>query len=69
MRPSPLDVEFARFLRKARGEKSYREFAPKVGLSRSAFFRIENLEQSVTLSKLHAILKRLKARLPDVFAG
>jgi transcriptional regulator with XRE-family HTH domain len=67
MRPSPFDERFAAFLRRQRGEKAYRAFAPKLGLTRSTLYRLENLEQSVTLTKLHDILVRLRCSADEIF--
>lgn len=46
---------------------SYSAFAKKVGLTPSSLFRLENGEQSITLGRLHELLKRLKASVWDVF--
>jgi transcriptional regulator with XRE-family HTH domain len=67
MRASPYDRKVADFLRKRRGEQTYREFAPKLGMSRSALHRLENLEQSITLAKLHAIAQRLRTSVEEIF--
>ena len=62
-----LDEQFGRFLRQQRGNESYAVFAKRLGISASTLFRLENSDQSVTLGKLEDILKRLKARMGDVF--
>lgn len=62
-----LDKQFGRFLREKRGEDSYAVFARKIGVSASTLFRLETGVQSVTLGKLEEILKRLKAKVPEVF--
>lgn len=62
-----LDKQFGRFLRKKRGKDSYAVFARKLGISASTLFRLETGEQSVTLGKLEDVLKRLKAKVPEVF--
>lgn len=67
MRVSPYDKKVADFLRKRRGEQTYRDFAPKVGVSRSVLHRLENLEQSITLAKLHAIARRLRTSVEEIF--
>lgn len=67
MRPGPLDLQFACFLRRTRGDLPYRQFAKKLGVSRSTLFRIENMEQSVTLNRLHSILNVLGVQWEDVF--
>jgi hypothetical protein len=43
MRVSPYDKKVAEFLRKRRGDQTYRDFAPTLGMSRSALHRLENL--------------------------
>lgn len=67
MRLSPYDQKVAEFLRRRRAEKTYRQFAPTLGISRSALHRLENLEQSITLAKLHAIAQRLRTSVEEIF--
>jgi transcriptional regulator with XRE-family HTH domain len=67
MRVSPYDRKVAEFLRKRRGDQTYRDFAPTLGMSRSALHRLENLEQSITLAKLHAIAQRLRTSVEEIF--
>jgi transcriptional regulator with XRE-family HTH domain len=62
-----LDKQFGRFLRQQRADASYAQFARKLGISPSTLYRLENAEQSVTLGKLEDIVKRLNARVRDVF--
>jgi len=66
MKPSPQDQRVAAFLRSRRGDETYREFAPKIGLTRSTLHRLENLEQSITLAKLHAIAQRLRTTVERI---
>jgi transcriptional regulator with XRE-family HTH domain len=66
MRLSPHDHKVAEFLRSRRGDRTYRDFAPKLGLSRSTLHRLENLEQSITLAKLHAIAQRLRTSVDEI---
>ncbi|PAW79254.1 MAG: hypothetical protein B9S32_04685 [Verrucomicrobia bacterium Tous-C9LFEB] len=66
MRASPYDKKVAEFLRSRRGEQTYRDFAPRLGMSRSTLHRLENLEQSVTLAKLHAIAQRLRTSVETI---
>jgi len=66
MKPSPQDQRVAAFLKNRRGDKTYREFAPKIGLTRSTLHRLENLEQSITLAKLHAIAQRLRTTVERI---
>ncbi|MHA3771606.1 helix-turn-helix domain-containing protein [Verrucomicrobiota bacterium sgz303538] len=46
---------------------SYGEFSKKTGLPASTLFRLENCEQSITLGRLHGLMKKLKVGLGDVF--
>lgn len=69
MRLSPYDHKVAVFLRKRRGEMTYRDFAPKLGMSSSTLHRLENLDQSITLAKLHAIAVRLRTSVEEILAG
>lgn len=64
-----LDREFARYMRKARANLSYAEFAKKVGVSHTTLHRIERGEHHITLNKLETILNRLKVKMKDVFPG
>jgi hypothetical protein len=65
--PTELDKKFAAFLKKQRGEMSYAAFSKKTGLTASSLFRLQNGEQSITLGRLHEVLKQLKFTLGDVF--
>jgi transcriptional regulator with XRE-family HTH domain len=62
-----LDVQMAQYLRKARGEMSYAQFAKKTGLSHSTLHRLELRERRLTLNTLETLLNRLKIKLSDVF--
>jgi len=46
---------------------TYAQFSRKTGLPPSTIFRLENGQQSITLTKLHGVLRRLKVRARDVF--
>lgn len=48
---------------------SYAEFAKKTGITASSLFRLENGEQSITLTRLHGLLKKLKVTVQDVFTN
>jgi transcriptional regulator with XRE-family HTH domain len=63
---SPYDRKVADFLRRRRDKLTYREFAPTLGLTRSTLHRLENLEQSITLAKLHAIAQRLRTSIEEI---
>ncbi len=62
-----LDKKLPHFLKKQRGEMSYAQFAKKTGLTASSLFRLQNGQQSITLTRLHGVMKRLKVKLGDVF--
>jgi transcriptional regulator with XRE-family HTH domain len=66
-KPTPLDKQVARFLRKHRGKMTFAQFSKKTGLMASTLFRLENAGQSITVKKLHHVLKRLKCSVRDVF--
>jgi transcriptional regulator with XRE-family HTH domain len=65
--PTDLDKKLAEFLKKQRGELSYAEFARKTGITASSLFRLENGQQSITLTRLHGLLKKLKVTMDEVF--
>jgi len=69
MRLSPYDQKVAAFLRKKRGDLTYREFAPKLGMTSSTLHRLENMDQSITLAKLHAIAQRLRTTVGDILGS
>jgi DNA-binding XRE family transcriptional regulator len=62
-----LDVQLAKYLRKARGEFSYAEFGKRVGLSHTTLHRIERGEHHLTLNKLETVMAKLKIKLSDIF--
>jgi transcriptional regulator with XRE-family HTH domain len=62
-----LDVQLAKYLRKARGELSYFQFSKKTGLSHTTLHRLERGEHHLTLSKLETVMNKLKIRLSDIF--
>jgi len=62
-----LDVQLAKYLRKARGELSYAQFGKKVGISHTTLHRIERGEHHLTLNKLETVMTKLKIRLSDIF--
>src|SRR3954464_1748537 len=64
---SELDEKLAAFLRKKRGEMTYADFSRKVGLPKSTIFRLEQLQQSITLGRLETVMQRLKCTLDDIF--
>jgi len=64
--PTELDRKLAQFLKSQRGEMSYAQFSKKTGFTASSLFRLENCQQSITLARLHGLMKRLKVTLGDV---
>ncbi len=62
-----LDVQLAKYLRKARGEMSYAQFAKKTGLSHMTLHRLEHGEHHLTISKLETVMNKLKIKLSDIF--
>ena len=65
--PTDLDKKLAQFLKKQRGEMSYAGVGKKAGFTASSVFRLENGQQSITLTRLHDLMKRLKVTLSDIF--
>jgi hypothetical protein len=65
--PTALDRKLSEFLKKRRGEMSYAQFSKITGFTASSLFRLENCEQSITLGRLHDLLKRLKVSMWEVF--
>ena len=64
---SPLDKQLATFLKKKRGDMTYKAFSQKVGLPPSTLFRLEQCAQSITLGRLQIVMKRLKCGLKEIF--
>jgi transcriptional regulator with XRE-family HTH domain len=62
-----LDVQLAKYLRKARGSMSYAQFSKKTGISHTSLHRIERGEHHLTLNKLGTVMDKLKIKLSDVF--
>lgn len=67
MRKTGLDMQLAKYLRKARGEMSYAQFAKKTGLSHSTLHRLELRERRMTLNTLEVLMDKLKLKLGDIF--
>jgi transcriptional regulator with XRE-family HTH domain len=65
--PTDFDRKLAAFLKKQRGTTSYKEFSKKTGFTPSSLFRLEQGQQSISLGRLHELLKRLKVSLWEVF--
>jgi transcriptional regulator with XRE-family HTH domain len=64
---SPLDKKLATFLKKKRGEMTFKAFSQKTGLPPSTLFRLEQGTQSITLGKLDLLMTRLKCGFSDIF--
>ena len=62
-----LAKQLAKFLRKQRGDLTFKQFSRKVGVSDSTLHRMEMAEQNVTLKTLEQICDRLKCSVADVF--
>ena len=54
-------------LKRRRGEMTQREFAKKLGISKSSLHRIEMREQNVGIDTLELFCKKLKCKLSDLF--
>ncbi len=63
---TPLDRDLATFLRRKRGDMTFKAFSQKVGLPPSTLHRLEQGQQSITLAKLQGVLDKLKSRACDV---
>ena len=62
-----LRKRLAKNIRRLRGDTPQREFARKLGITKSTLHRIEMNEQNVGLDTLELICKRLKCGIPDLF--
>jgi transcriptional regulator with XRE-family HTH domain len=67
VRKSNLEVQLAKYLRKARGEMSYLKFSKKIGVSHTTLHRLEKGEHHLTIYKLETIMDKLKIKLADIF--
>jgi len=66
--PGKLERQLAVFLRQKRGDLPYAKFSKRVGLPPSTLHRLEMCQQSITLSRLEQIMKRLKCSMTDIFS-
>ena len=64
-----MDVQLAKYLRKARGELSYFQFSKITGISHTTLHRLEKGEHHLTLNKLETVMDKLKIKLADIFPG
>jgi transcriptional regulator with XRE-family HTH domain len=62
-----LEKKLAVFLRKHRGDATYRAFARTLGMSPSMLFRFEQEQASMTLESLQRIMSRLRVSMADIF--
>jgi len=62
-----LKEQLGNYLRNARGDMTFAQFARKTGISNSSLQRLERGEQNLTLSSLETLLHKLKVPLRDVF--
>ena len=62
-----LRNRLAETLRKKRGDMTEREFARKIGLSKTTLHRIENCEQNVTIDTLEKLCKSFKCDIAELF--
>jgi len=64
---SDLDEKLALFLRRKRGDMTYKAFSRKLGLPPSTIFRLEQCQQSITLGRLQTVMDRLQCTINDIF--
>jgi DNA-binding Xre family transcriptional regulator len=57
------------FLRKRRGDLTYQQFSPKLGISDSTLQCLGIGHQNVTLKTLEQICDRLNCSISDIFGG
>ena len=62
-----LARQLGAFLRKRRGDLTYRQFSRKMGISDSTLQRLEIGAQNVTLKTLEQICDRLRCRISEMF--
>jgi DNA-binding Xre family transcriptional regulator len=62
-----LARQLGAFLRKRRGDLTYRQFSRKMGISDSTLQRLEIGAQNVTLKTLEQICDRLKCGISEMF--
>jgi transcriptional regulator with XRE-family HTH domain len=66
--PIPYERQLGNYLRVARGDRTFRAFAKKLGISASSLQRLERGEQNVTLRMVQQITHRLGVDLRDIFS-
>ena len=62
-----LRKRLAHHLRRLRGTTPQRDFARRLGISKSSLHRLEMRQQNVGLDMLERFCRRLKCDLPDLF--
>jgi transcriptional regulator with XRE-family HTH domain len=62
-----LKHQLANYLKTARGDMTFAQWARKTGISNSSLQRLERAEQNLTLSSLDTLLLKLKVTIHDVF--
>ena len=67
-KPISYERQLANYLRKARGDETFRAFAKKLGISPSSLQRLEQAEQNVTLRTVRQITSRLVVPIRDIFS-
>ena len=62
-----LAKQLAAFLRKKRGDLTFKQFSRKTGISDSTLHRLELADQNITLDTLERLCDRLKCGVADIF--
>lgn len=62
-----LRNQLAKKIKSLRGEMTQREFARKIGISKSTLHRIEMAEQNLGIDVVEQICKKLKCKLSELF--
>jgi len=64
-----FDRELANFLRQQQGDQTATQYAQRLGLHRSTYYKILALDQSVTLRKLGEMMDRMGWKFENIFKG
>lgn len=62
-----LRKRLAAFLRQQRGTRTEREFARRIGLSKSTLSRLQSAEQNVTIDTLEHLCRVFRCEVKDLF--
>lgn len=65
--PKNYRTQLAAYLKKRRGTLSLKNFSKTAGISVSSLHRLELADQNITIDSLETLLKKLRARMRDVF--